>query len=814
MMKAWQNLRRAVRTLAKSPGFMLVAVLSLALGIGANTAIFSLLDALLLRRLPVRQPDRLVQLSVVRRGDKIPFSFPMFRELDRGQQVFTGLIGWSFGSASNVDIQGVLSQAEVRSVTGNYYSELGVAPLLGRLISPDDASLTKPGTTPVAVLSFEYWQRRFGGAANVIGREIGIDGHPFTIVGVTRPWFAGMTTGEAPDITVPMKSTEERALLWVNIAGRLKDRVAPAQARAQLESFWPEVLRATVSTQAPGLRRQRFFAMGLDVSPAATGINKALREHFTRPLYVLMGIVALILLVACVNLANLMLARAAARSHESSVRLALGASRWALAWPVLMESLVLSAGGAFLGLVFAYWGSRSLVGFMTEGSLTPVLLDLKPDAFVLAVTTGVAVLAALLFGLVPAWRCSRQDPAAALQQQTRNLAGAMGKLGQSLVIAQVALSLTLLLGAGLLVRSFQKLSSANLGFTTERVLELNLYPRPGGYEKLDVPAYHRQLIEHLASLPGVSSVGGSASSLQLMQRWQDTVSVTGEAATPETGVMSDGEYVSPGFFRTLGVAITQGREFDWSDDAHHPPVAIISSALAKRLFPAGNAIGQHVRFSFMPEMQNLEVIGVANNARLLDLHDAAPPAIYLAAMLDSARGGCYFVRSTTPPEALARSLAREVDSFGHDYVLSTRTVAQEVSRALVEEQVMAMLSGFFAGLALLLASVGLYGLVSYGVTGRTREIGVRMALGAPSSSVLWTVLKEALSVALLGLAIGVPCALAATRLLGRVLFGVTPTDFPTILFASLVLMAVAALAAYLPALRASRIDPMVALRTE
>jgi predicted permease len=396
--------RYTIRGLGKKPGFAIVSVLSLALAIGANTAIFSLLDALLLRDLPVQHPERLLELSVLRRGDKIMFSYPMFRDIERGQKVFSGLAGWSFGGESNVQLRGELFQATVRSVTANYYSVLGTTPLLGRLITPGDKE-----TSAVAVISYEFWHRRFGGAPDVVGQEIAIEGHPYTIVGVTRKWFTGMSTGEGPDLTTPMKSDDNRAMLWVFITGRLHDGVALEQARAQLQSLWPEVLQSTASTNTPGLRRNLFLSMGLDVSPAATGVNRTLRSQFTRPLYVLMGVVGLILLVACVNLATLLLARAAARSHETSVRVALGVTRWTLARQVLTESLALSTCGALMGLALAYWGSRLLVALMTEGYLTPVVFDLRPDWRVLSLTALLSILTGILFGLAPAWRSSRQD---------------------------------------------------------------------------------------------------------------------------------------------------------------------------------------------------------------------------------------------------------------------------------------------------------------------------------------------------------------------------------------------------------------------
>jgi len=815
MLNFWQNLRHTIRVLGKNPGFTCVAVLSLALGIGANTAIFSLLDALLLRDLPVRQPERLVELSVVRRGDKIMFSFPMFHEIERGQKVFSGLIGWSFGAMTNVEIDGTLSQANVRSVTGNYYSELGAMPVLGRLIAPDDVNLGGTGTLPVAVLSYEFWQRRFGGVSNVVGKGIAIEEQPFTIIGVSRKWFTGMTTGEAPDLTTPMKANDNRAMLWVFITGRLQEGITIAQARAQLQSFWPEVLRVTASTETPGLRRQLFFSMGLDVSAAATGINATLRSHFTRPLYVLMGIVGLILLVACVNLASLMLARAAARSHEMSVRVALGANRWALACQVLTESLALSAFGALLGLAFAYWGSRLLVSLLTEGYLTPVVLDLSPDWRVLSLTASVAILTGILFGLAPAWRASRQDPASVLQQSTRSLAGGTGNLGKALIVAQVALSLTVLLGAGLLVRSFRKLCSIDRGIQ-QSVLELELYPRPGGYQNLDMTSYHRQLLARIADVPGVLLAAFADASLPGQGGWGDTVSTMGAASNPDAGVMAEEAMVSPDFFPTLGMSLVRGRNFEDTDDEHHPRVAIVSSSLAGRLFSSGNALGQRIRFGFMPELQNLEIVGIASNTRLFNLHNAAAAVIYVSCLQypQWTQQGHLFVRTREAPAALARAVGHEIESLGHEYPLSTKTVAQEVDQALVEEHVIALLSSFFAALALLLASIGLYGLLSYAVTRRTREIGIRMTLGAPPRNVLWAVLREALAMALVGTCLGIPCALVACRLLASILFGLSPHDLPTLAAVSLLLLMVALFAGYLPARRASHTDPMAAVRTE
>ena len=823
MHQLWQNLRYSLRALGKNPGFTAVAVLSLALGIGANVAIFTLINALLLRDLPVPQPERLVELSVVRRGDKIPFSYPMFQELDSGQRVFSGLLGWMSYAIPNVEVNGVFARANVLAVTSKFYSELGAAPLLGRLLTSEDVHPHAGSTLQVAVIGYEFWQQRFGGAQDVLGKQVHIEGQPFTIVGVTRRWFTGLTPGEPPDVTVPVTAypaieafgLDDRSRLWVRITGRLKNGVTIGQARAQLQSIWPEILLATASTQTPGLRRQTFLSMGLDVSPVRTGFARDLRVQFSRPLYLLAGIVGLILLVACVNLANLMLARAAARSQEMSVRVAIGASRGAVAGQVLTESLVLSFGGALLGLAFSYWGSHLLVFFMTEGTVS---FDLRPDFRILSITLFVAVFTGILFGIAPTWHCSRQDPATVLQQGSRSVAGGAGKLGKALIIAQVALSLVLVLGASLLVRTFQELRSLDLGFGKDNLLEIILNAKPDGYQNLDVNSYHRQLIEQVSNMPGVRSVALADISIPTSPGgWGDTASPTSEDPNTGARLMANGVTIWPGFFKTLAIRLIAGRDFEATDDVRHPRLVIVSRSLAERLFVNGDAIGKHIRFGFMPDFQSLEIIGVADDARLLDLREAAPPVMYLSYLQDSqpARlGYSLYVRTQKSPEALTMTVGHEIESLGHEYPLRSATVDQMMGRFLVNERVIALLSTFFAALALLLASIGLYGLMSYGVARRAREIGVRVALGAQRRSVRWMILRETLTLTLWGIAIGIPSGLAASRLIASMLFGLSPSDLSTMATACLLLAAVAFVAGYLPARRASSIDPIRALRTE
>ena len=819
-----QTLRYTLRVLAKSPAFTAVAILSLALGIGANTAIFTLINALLLRDLPVQHPEQLVQLTATHPDHNVPFSYPMLCELERHQRVFTGLVGWGGSDMWNVEANGVLSREHVMSLTGNAYSELGVTPLLGRLFVPADSD---PATAArVAVLGYDFWQRRFAGSADVVGKSIRIEGHPFTIVGVTRKWFAGMTPGQPPDVTVPITAIpalsegndfqlESRSLLWLFVTARLKPGVTMPQARDQLLSVWPDILRATASTDTPGPRRDRFLSTGLAVTPAAKGFSTGLRFEFVRPLYILAAIVGLILLLACVNLANLMLARAAARSHELSVRVAIGASSWSLAQPVFAESLLLSLAGAALGLAFANWSSHLLVFLMTRNNEVPVSFDLAPDPRVLALTIAVAVVTGVLFALAPAWRASRQDAATVLQQGSRALGGGPGQLSRALMVAQVALSMVLLLGAGLLVSSFANLHNLEFTFPKDRVLQIGLYPRPGGYQNLNIQAYHQQLLHRVAALPGVTSAAFSVISFPEPQAWHDAVIPA--AADPSTAPRASAYAVgvSASFFSTLSLPLLQGRAFDNTDDEHHPKAVIINQSLANRLFPAGDALGKLIHFGVFPDFRNLQIVGIASDARLVNLRDPSSPVLYLsAAQYQGGQWGYLIVRTAEPPEAISSAIRRAIDSLGHEYAHSTKTVAEVAGYELTEERVIALLSGFFAALALLLASIGLYGLMSYAVTRRTREMGIRVAVGAQRQNILWIVLRETLILTLIGLAVGIPCAVAGCRLIASMLFGLTSSDVPTIAAVSFLLLAVAAFAGYLPARRATRIDPLVALRSE
>src|SRR5208282_5179469 len=519
----WQDLRFGARVLRKSPAFTSIAILSLALAIGANATVFSLLNALLLRELPVRRPSALVSVSALfpdRGGESSPLSLPMLREFSQRQQVFSSLFGWWGDGIFNVETNGALSQDDIWAVTGNFYSELGVSPFAGRLLSPEDGGLNDAAPSLVAVLGHGFWQRHYGGDLSVLGKSIRIEGVPFTVVGIMRPGFTGMSIDTEPDLTIPLmasnllvptefKEIDDRKRFWISAAGRLKDGVTQEQARAQLEALWPAVQSATLPSEFTSEEQQKFLVARLKVESIARGKEWFLRAHFTRPLYILMGVTGLILLVACANLASLMLARAGARSQEMSVRVALGAGRGRLVRQMFTEGLLLSAAGAAAGIFLAYHGSRALLNFMMQDYLVPPALNINPDLHVVTFTSVVTVLTGFLFSVVPAWRAARQDPAAFLQQNSRTLGSGAGPWGKFLVCSQVALSLVLVMGASLFARSLGKVRSIDLGFRSQNVLVAELFPVPNGYTNLHDDVYYPELIRRVAGLPGVRSASFS-----------------------------------------------------------------------------------------------------------------------------------------------------------------------------------------------------------------------------------------------------------------------------------------------------------------
>ena len=826
--QAGQDLRYGLRTLRNSPNFTAVAVLTLALGIGANTAIFSLLDGLVLRDLSVPHPEQLVRFGAHVPGDDYAaLSLPMFQELSRSQEVFSGTFAWWPDIVFDAEIDGSLARADVWGVDNNFYRELGAVPEIGRLFDSEDENLSANAAAQVAVLSYGFWQSHYGGAADVIGKTLKIDRIPFTIIGVTRKGFTGLSAYMEMGVTLPLparqlfggeadmqKYLQRRAARWLQAAGRLRPGVTLEQARAQLGSLWPEIRQEMVPPDKTFADLGRFRDLQLKVESGASGEASLLRKRFSQPLYIVLAISGLVLLVACVNLANLMLARAASRSHEMAVRAALGAGRARIVRQMLTESVMLSVAGTLAGWVFAHWASHGISDFILgEIYSVPAALNLAPDWRILGFAAGMAILMGVLFGLAPAWRATQEDPNVALQHGSRTLGKGTSRLGGRLIVTQVALSLVLLMGSGLFVRTLKKLRDANPGFRTHSLLDVSLHPKPNGYKDLDLVNYYRQLTDRIADVPGVESSGMMRAIFGNVLEWTERIRITGSDAE---GLEADFEMATPGFFETAGITLLQGRKFEWQDDDHAPGVAIVSQNFAQKLFRNDNAIGRRLDVMNARNWRNLKIIGVVSNASLYDIRKAQTPTVYLPSTQYKDFMGWpeLLVQTSLPPAAIADALRRTVESQGREYVFSIKTVRQNIDRSILQERVTAMLSAFFGALALLLAAIGLYGLMAYAVTQRTREIGIRMALGAKRSGVLRFVLREVIVLVGTGVGIGLPCAFAATRLIDHMLYGVSPNDPVTVACVVGALLAVGVLAAYLPARRAMRIDPMVALRCE
>jgi predicted permease len=826
-----QDLRYALRTLRKSPLFTMVAVLSLALGIGANTAIFTLIHQLILELLPVKHPEELVLLTARGRhygnntgGNAI--SYPMYQDFRDKNQVFSGMF-CKFGTNFSLSFEGRTELVSGELVSGNYFPVLGVGAALGRVFNASDDLIQ--GGHPLAVLSYGFWKTRFGGNRNVIGTRILVNGYPLTIIGVSQAGFDGVEMGTSPQIRIPMTmkkevtsffySLNDRRGRFAQVFGRLKPGMTLEAAKAGLQPLFHQILQMEVQekdfTQTTEYTRQEFLKMWMDVLPASKG-RSDLRRQFTNPLWALMAIVGLVLLIACSNVANLLIARATARQKEIAVRLALGASRRRLVCQLLEESVLLSAAGGLAGLGLAVWMDRTLIGFLPLG-VTPLTVSSVPDGRVLAFTFAVAVLTGLVFGLAPALQATRPELAGTLKDQAGSVVGgaAVG-LRKSLVVAQVSLSLLLLIGAGLFIQSLRNLKDLNPGFHTENLLTFAMDPTLNGYQPERSLQFYRQLTERMNALPGVRSAALAVVQILDGNEWDSTVTVEGYTAKQGEWVDPHMQYISPRFFETMGIPVL-GRDFTIQDDKGAPMVAIVNEKFARRYFGGANAIGRHVGMGGDPGIKtNIEIVGVVKDTKYESLRDEIPHELYLAyRQMPFVIGMTAYLRTETDPEnmfSLLRRTVREVDSNVPIYRM--RTLEQQVDKSLMSERLLATLSAIFGCLATLLAAVGLYGVMAYMVARRTREIGIRMALGASGGSVVWLVMREVLLLAVVGLAIGLPAAWALTRLVETQLFGIQPADPLIMTVAAIGIASVATLAGYFPARRATGIDPMQALRWE
>jgi putative ABC transport system permease protein len=813
-----QDLRYALRALRSAPGFAAVAILSLALGIGANTAIFSLIDSVMLKTLPVSHPEQLLQVRTPAGFDDV-FTNPLWEQIRDRQDVFATLFAYS-RTRYNLATGGEVRNVEGSRVSGQYFETLGVQAVLGRTLTAAD---DKRGCAGTAVLSHDFWQRAYAGRTDVIGQTISLNGHPFEIVGVTQPGFTGIEIGSAVDVTAPIctdaivdpttNSLDKRGDWWLRIIGRPKPGISAAQATARLNTLAPEIFKATLPPNLLHADQQaKYLAGTFNTAPASSGVS-GVRSQYRLALLTLMVVVGVVLLIACANVANLLLARGAARQREIAIRMALGSGRARLIRQLLTESLLLSFGGAALGVVFAQWGTRLLINLLST-SRSSVFLDLSVDRRMLAFTAGVAFLTGLLFGLAPAWRGTRVQPQNAMKANARGVIEGPGfGLAKTLVMIQVALSVVLLVGAGLMLGTFWKLSSLDMGFDRQNVLLVRLDLGNANYPPERRPAAYQEMLDRVRAIPGVRSASMSGQVPIGRGSWNEELDVEGYTPKSRGDVSVLYNSVTPGYFDTLRTPLVMGRDFNQYDTPQSPSVAVVNESFARRYYGFANPVGK--RFRWRPGAKlsaPVEIVGVVKDAKYVSLREKPSPTMFIPEAQVGPRGFANIeIRADTdvvPPVKAA------IEAVNRDISLQFAMFSVQIEESLVRERLLATLSGFFGGLALLLAIIGLYGVMSYNVARRRNEIGIRMALGAEQSRVLRMVLGEVGVLVFIGLAIGIAAALATTRFVQSFLYGLTPNDPWVLSSAAAVLALVAVVAGYLPARRASRLDPMTALREE
>jgi putative ABC transport system permease protein len=819
-----QDTRYALRTLRSSPGFAATAVLSLALGIGGNTAIFSILNAVMLRSLPVEDPQRLVQLGSPRpdptRPLRVSFTNPIWEQVRDHQQAFSGTLAYST-DRFDLAAGGESHFAEGLWASGDFFHVLGVPAMRGRVFTPDDDIHGVSHAGPVAVIGYGFWKRHFASDPDIVGKTIRLNRHPFTIIGVTPPWFTGLDVDTPYDVAIPIgcepilrtdaSALADRDWWWLRILGRLLPGETLQQAETKMKALAPEVNRATLSTYYGGKQYlQRSFAL----RAAATGFSDT-GTQYRKALFTLMAVVGVVLLIACTNIANLLLARAAARQREVSIRMAIGAARRRVVRQLMSESLLLSILGAMGGLFFAVWGSRLLVRFLSKTG-SKLQLDTAPDLRVLAFTMGVAIVTGLLFGLAPALSATSVSPNNALKERARGMAGGRFGLSSALVTGQVALSLMLLVGAGLFLGTLRNLLTIDLGFSLHNVLLVRADMMQTNVPKEQRPRMYREIVERLRGVPGVQSASSSVMTPIGRGQWDSTVSPEGYRPNGKDDTLVYFNRVSPGYFATMRQPLLLGRDFSAHDDAGAPKVMLITESVARKFFGHANPIGKTIRAEGPGKEGVYQVIGVVKDAKYAAVDEGLTLTVYVACAQDSEPWPWvnFEVRTERPVETFIPAVSAAIGEVNRGISLEFRNFETQVNESLLQPRMVALLSAFFGGLALLLAMIGLYGVTAYGVARRQAEIGIRMALGAQPGSVIWLVLREVAVMLAIGTIIGLVASMAAGRLVASLLYDVKPDDAVPLAVAAVVLGIATGIAAYLPAHRAARLDPMAALREE
>jgi predicted permease len=842
-----RDLRHGIRTLLQAKGWTAVVVTSLALGIGANTALFSAANSLLLTTLPVRDADSLVRLRWAGRNDMMTehheygaggtdalgrdvsttFSYPMFRQFVEENRTMADLFACAPLTRVNVVVDGQAEIATGFASTGNYYRVLGVTARLGRTLVEDD---DRPDAPPAAVISHRYWHARFGADPGVIGKAIQINNTPATIVGVLPPEFIGVqqSLGELHDVAVPLILNEQIGVAreftrmdqpthwWLQIMGHMKPGVAPAQVQANLGGVFQHTARAGFDSYLSALpdaerslsrNQERNAAPVLLVDSGGRGVYDA-GAGDVRTIRVLGIVVVLVLLIVCANVANLLLSRAAARQKELSVRLSFGASRARLIRQLLTESLLLASMGGALGIVIGHWGRRLLPG--PAGEAAPL------DWRVLAFAIGATVVTGLVFGIAPALRATRLNVSSALKENSRSIAGVRTRLGKALLIVQVAVSLVLLVGAGLFLRTLGNLRSVPVGFNPHNLALFRVSPLLNRYDQARTRTLYTELLSRLETIPGARAVGLSDPALLSGRMSSTGMFVQGRTYPPgrSTGNTINVVVVSPGFFEAMEIPLLAGRGFSDRDHADAPKVVVINDAAARKYFPGENPIGR--RFGSRPGTSGeLEIVGVLRDAKYNSLREKAPPTKYVPYTQQPTAGATFEVRTMGDPLGMMGAIRETVRAVDPNVpLMDVSTQTEQIERRFAQEKVFARACALFGALALTIAAVGLFGVMSYSVSRRTNEIGVRMALGARREDVLRLMMRESMVLVAAGVVIGVALAAAASRLVATLLFGLAPTDTLTIAGAIVTMVTVSALAGYLPARRAARVDPIVALRYE